>query len=364
MTNHMWGQQQWQPQNWQGEFVLPHDLRGPFVTEFTPQGPYRHRHSQVASVLYYRNGGHSVVTVRGAEHHNKPLMGKPTSVCWVARGQHQVSFQLELPTFGDRARFKAGADVNWEVRDFHLAAEKRVVDVERMLRPPLEARLRGVSRRHSLDSAQQADEAIQAELASGRWSDFGADLGLATQVFIRIDLGRAAADHQAQMVAVEKGSEVQQAIDAAHKARMDANIAAARELISAGETGQYAHLLAQDPSRAHEILAELQQQARDQRQGALDYLTNLINQGMVQRHQIDDQVQALIDYARTVSTGVFPNGLPPAPTSLPAPPIPPVPPLPPAAHTDAPPLPPAAEPEDDVPVGFAKDDPAGPGGRE
>ncbi|MEU8718604.1 hypothetical protein [Streptomyces sp. NPDC048663] len=36
----------------------------------------------------------------------------------------------------------------------------------------------------------------------------------------------------------------------------------------------------------------------------------------MQRHQIDDQVQALIDFSRTVSTGVFPNGLPQAPTAV------------------------------------------------
>ncbi|MGW0829889.1 hypothetical protein [Streptomyces prunicolor] len=361
MSNNMWGQQAWQPQNPQGEFVLPHNIRGPFVTEFTPTGPYRHRSSQVASVLFYRNGGHSVVTVRGAEHHNKPLMGKPTSVCWIARGQHQVSFQLELPTYGDKSRFKAGADVNWEVHNFHLAAEKRVVDVERMLRPPLEARLRGISRRHNLDSAQQADEAIQDELASGRWNDFGAELGLSTQVFIRIDLGQAASDHHANMVAVQSGSEVQKAIDAANNARIEANMEVARGLIAAGEAEQYAHVLAQDPSRAQDILGALQVQAREQRQGALDYLTNLINQGVVQRHQIDDQVQALINFSRTAAHGVFQNGLPPAPTALPVPPtpltppVPPVPLTPPPAVTGTLPVPPAApkpyadEPQDAAP---------------
>ncbi|MER7184985.1 hypothetical protein ABT404_36900 [Streptomyces hyaluromycini] len=345
MTHNQW--QPWPPQD--EEFVLPHDLRGPFVREFAPQAAYRHRNSQVASVLYYKNGGHSIITVRGAEHFNKPLMGKPTSVCWIARGQHQVSFQLALPTLGDRAQFRAGADVNWEVRDFYTAAEKRVVDVERMLRPSLEARLRGLSRRYSLDSAQQVDEAIQDELASGRWGDFGAELGLATQVFVRIDLGQAAADHQAQMVAVEKGGVVQEAIDNVTKARIAANMDDAQKLITAGETVQYAHLLASDPGRAAEILGALQQQARDQRQGALDYLTNLINQGVVQRHQIDDQVQALIDYSRTVSTGVFPHGLPQAPTSLPMPPMPLMPPAPPLLPADAPPPVPPAPPADAIP---------------
>ncbi|MFS8202942.1 hypothetical protein ACLVWQ_30175 [Streptomyces sp. CWNU-52B] len=348
MTHNQWGQPQHQ------EFVLPHDLRGPFVREFASQASYRHRNSQVASVLFYRNGGHSIITVRGAEHFDKPLMGKPTSVCWIARGRYQVSFQMELPTYGDRSTFKVGADVNWEVRDFYLVAEKRVVDVERMLRPPLEARLRGVSRRYGLDSAQQVDEAIQDELASGRWNDFGADLGLATQVYIRIDLGRAAAEHQAQMVAVEKGSKVQEAIDTANKARIAANLDDAQNLIAAGETFQYATLLAQDPSRAHEILGVLQQQAREQRKGALDYLTSLIKQGVVQRHQIDDQVQALIDYSRSAATDVFSAGLPQAPTSLP------IPPMPSALPADAPPIPPA-RPADTAEEGAGAPYDSGPG---
>jgi hypothetical protein len=362
VTHNQWGQP-WPPQD-EG-FVLPYYLRGPFVREFAPQTAYRHRSSQVASVLYYENGGHSVITVRGAEHFNKPLMGKPTSVCWIARGRHQVSFQLELPTSSDLSQFRARAEMTWEVHDIYQAAEKRVVDVERMLRPSLEARLRGLSRRYSLDSAQQVDEAIQDELASGRWGDFGADLGLATQVFVRIDLGQAAADHQAQMVAVEKGSMVQEAIDTANKARIAANIDDARKLISAGETVQYAHMLAADPSRAHDILGVLQQQAREQRQGALDYLTNLINQGVVQRHQIDDQVQALIDYSRSVSTGVFPGGLPQAPTSLPIPPGPsalaadPPPPIPPVPAASVPPTAPD-EPREALRKTGSPDDPDDP----
>ncbi|KPI12467.1 hypothetical protein OK074_2546 [Actinobacteria bacterium OK074] len=361
MSNDAWGRPQWQPQphnQWQGqgEFVLPHDIKGPFVSEFTPQGPYQHRSSQVASVLFYRNGGHSIVTVRGAEHVNKPFMGKPLSVCLIARGQHQVSFRLRLPTSGDRAQFEAGADINWEVRDFYLAAEKRVVDVERMLRPPLEARLRGITRRHNLDSAQQADEAIQDELASGRWDGFGADLGLSTQVYIRIDLGQAAAQHQAQIVEVQHRT----ALDAANQARVSANMDAARNLISAGEAEQYAVLLAQDPGRAQDILGELQKQAREQRQGALDYLTNLINQGVVQRHQIDEQVHALIEYSRSVAGGVFQNGgLPPAPTALPTPPVgPPLASGVPAGAPPMPPVPPARteEIEDAVPTVWVEKD--------
>ncbi|RAG86103.1 hypothetical protein DN069_08280 [Streptacidiphilus pinicola] len=311
-------------------FVLPAHLPGPFVSEFSPQGSYQHRGAQVASVIFYKNGGYTIATVRGKQNVNKPLFGAPTSVCLIARGQHQVSFQLDLPSLGDRATFRAEADVNWEVQDFHLAAEKRVVDVARMLAPSLQARLRAITRRHNLDSAQIADEAIQQELAGGHWADFGAELGLRTEVFVRIDLGQAAAQYQAQLVAVEKGSHVQQAIDAAGVARVEANMDAARSLIAAGEAGQYAHMLASDPSRAAEILGALQSQAREQRQGALDYLSKLISEGVVQRHQIEDQVQLLIDYSRSVAGNAFPNGLPnAAPTALPAPPVPLLPPTPP-----------------------------------
>lgn len=373
----------------QQDVELPRQLQGPFIREFVPHTAYQHRGAQIASVVFYRNGGHSVITVRGAQHHDKPMFGRrPTSVCHIARGRHQVSFEMELPTLGDQANFQCAVDVNWEVQDFHLVAEKRVVDVEKMLRPPLLARLRMITRRHRLDGAQAADEAIQAELADGRWTSFGAEIGLATEVFVRIDLGRAAADHNQHIVQVGYHATVQSAIDQAAAARVKANLPAARQLIEAGEAEHYVHLLAQDPSRAADILGALQLQAKEQRQGALEYLTRLIDQGVVQRHQVEGQVQMLIDYARAVGGKVFEGGLPgglpqpatalaippgtgpgaggpqdggprdgapqggvppvpqdgapPAAPVAKAPPLPPLPPLPPVVPTSPVPTPPAA----------------------
>lgn len=306
--------------HWVQEVELPRELRGPFLKEFVPQGSYRHRGAQIASVVFYRNGGHSVLTVRGAQDHRKPLIGRPSSICHIARGRHQVSFGMALPTRGDQADFACAVDVNWEVADFHLVAEKRVVDVEKMLRPPLLARLRVLTRRHGLDGAQSADEAIQAELAGGSWASFGSEIGLSTEVFVRIDLGRATADFHQSMVRVQYDAGVQSARDQAAAARVQANLPAAKALIEAGEAAQYAHLLAQDPGRAHDILGALQVQAKEQREGALEYLTRLIDQGVVQRHQVEGQVQMLIDYARAMGGKVFEGGLPQPPTALVAPP--------------------------------------------
>lgn len=356
MSNNGWQRQGgWQqPQAAAGPWAkvpqdveLPHQLQGPFLKEFVPQGGYKHHGAQIASVVFYRNGGYSVITVRGAQHHDKPVFGKPTSVCHIARGRHQASFEMQLPTLGDQADFTCAVDVNWEVADFHLVAEKRVVDVEKMLRPPLLARLRSITRRHGLDGAQAADEAIQAELSGGNWSAFGTDIGLITQVFVRIDLGRAASDHNQRMLQVQHTATVQSAADRANAARLQANLTDARRLIEAGEAEQYAVLLAQDPSRAAEVFGALQAEAKEQRQGALEYLTRLIDKGVVQRHQVEGQVQMLIDFARTVSKGVFDNGLPqPAVGLIPPPPPAATPPLPPQTPAvPAAPAAPAAPPE-------------------
>ncbi|MCG3041557.1 hypothetical protein ACLIYM_03210 [Streptomyces fenghuangensis] len=339
--------------------TLPDELRGPFLFEITPDGPYRHIGLQQASVVHYRNGGHSVITVRGARHHNRPRLGRrPVSVCLIAQGRHQTSFEMRLPTRGDEGNFTCAVDIHWEVQDFLLAAEKRVVDVERMLRAPLLARLRTFTRRYGLDGAQQADEAIQAELATGNQTSLGADIGLATTVYVRIDLGRAAADHKQALLDVQHTAIVQSARDQADAARVQSNLAAAQELIAAGEAGQYAHMLAQDPARAQEILHELQGQARQQRQGALEYLTRLIDQGVVQRHQVEGQVQQLIDYARATGRALFDSGLPQPPTALPVPPADPAPgprittawePAAPSADTPPVPLAPGTPPMPPVP---------------
>ncbi|MFI9377221.1 hypothetical protein [Streptomyces parvulus] len=335
------------------DVALPDDLRGPFLREFTQDGPYQHAGLQRAAVVHYRKGGYSVITAQRAEHFDRPRLGRyPASVCLIARGRHQASFEMELPSRGDQGSFTCAVDVHWEVADFVLAAEKRVVDVEKMLRAPLLARLRILTRRYGLDAAQQADEAIQAELMSGTWAAFGEELGLSTVVYVRIDLGLAATDHHKTLLDVRHTAIVRSAQDQADAARVQANLSTARELIAAGEAGQYAHLLAQDPARAEDILRELQSQAREQREGALQYLSRLIDQGVVQRHQVEGQVQRLIDYARMTGGALFDDGLPQPPTALPAPP-PAALPAPPPGGVAAPaapvPLPAQAPPSWDAP---------------
>ncbi|MFB7652128.1 MULTISPECIES: hypothetical protein [unclassified Streptomyces] len=301
--------------------ALPDDLRGPFLDEIFPEGPYKHRGQQRAAVVYYRNGGHSVVTAQGARHVDRPRLSRqPTSVCLIARGKYQASFEMELPSYDNRGDFLCAVDVHWEVADFALAAEKRVRDVEKMLCAPLLARLRVFTRRYGLDAADAADAAIQDELAGGAWESFGAELGLSTMVYVRIDLGQAARDHRKRLLDVEHASGVRSAQDDADAARVRANLSSARELIAAGKTEQYAILLARDPSQAPKILRELQDEVRQEREGALEFLSRLIENDMVQRHQIEGPVvQQLLDFARMNGGGaLFDQGLPQPPVPLPA----------------------------------------------
>ncbi|MFE5599323.1 hypothetical protein ACFQ8O_09045 [Streptomyces coelicoflavus] len=300
------------------EAPLPVDLRGPFLKEIHPDGPYKHRELQRAAVVFYRNGGHSVITAQRVEHVDRPMLGKkPRSVCLIARGRYQASFEMPLRSRGDQGEFQCAVDIHWEVADFVLAAEKQVRDVELMLRAPLLARLRVLTRRYGLEAAQAADEAIQAELAGGAWADFGSELGLSTVVYVRIDLGQAARDHQAALVDVRYTAGQQSAQDQVDAARVEANLSAARRLIAAGETEQYATLLAQDPSQAGEILRELQSQARENRGEALAFLSRLIENDVVQSHQIDRAVvQQLLEYAKVSGGTLFDQGLPQPPAQL------------------------------------------------
>ncbi|MFC9464771.1 hypothetical protein [Streptomyces coelicoflavus] len=302
------------------EAPLPDDLRGPFLKEIHPEGPYKHRELQRAAVVFYRNGGHSVITAQRVEHVDRPMLGKkPRSVCLIARGRYQASFEMPLRSRGDQGEFQCAVDIHWEVADFVLTAEKQVRDVEKMLRAPLLARLRVLTRRYGLEAAQAADEAIQAELAGGAWADFGRELGLSTVVYVRIDLGQAARDHQAALVDVRYTAGRQSAQDQVDAARVEANLSAARRLIAAGETEQYATLLAQDPSQAGEILRELQSQARENRGEALAFLSRLIENDVVQSHQIDRAVvQQLLEYAKVSGGTLFDQGLPQPPAQSPA----------------------------------------------
>ncbi|MGW6389890.1 hypothetical protein ACWFR1_05150 [Streptomyces sp. NPDC055103] len=282
--------------------------RGPLLGEYAP--PYRRRSGRVAAVLLYRNGGHRVVWPDRNEDVNKPLIGSPYTVFEVQLGRNVTEFRLQLPAAGDGVFFEAVARVQWVVTDPHLVVQEQVEDVAELLHDELLDGLRRLSRRFRITEAQRADEAVRDELDAGRLS-LGRDIGLKTRVHVFIDLDDLvkAEVHRRDRISVTmeadaREAEAERRKDAADRARIAERAREIEALFQRGDLAQIAHHMATHPDKQWEMRMQLQ---RERREGQEDYLAvfnRLLDTGVLERHDIGEQMYQVLMYLRTQTGNV------------------------------------------------------------
>ncbi|WP_411109817.1 hypothetical protein [Streptomyces sp. c-19] len=283
--------------------------RGPLIGEYAP--PYRRRSGRVAAVLLYRNGGHRVVWPDRTEDVNKPLLGSPYTVFEVRLGRHVTEFRLQLPAAGDGVFFEAVAKIQWAVTDPHLVVREQVEDVAELLHDELLDGLRRISRRFRITDAQRADEAVRDELSTGRLS-FGRDVGLRTRVLVFIDLDHSVKAEVSRrdlygvtMEADQRVAEAERRRQAAERALVADRARELETLLRRGDLAQIAHHMAMHPDKQWEIRTQLQ---RERREGQEDYLAvfnRLLDTGVLERHDIGEQMYQVLMYLRTQTGGVI-----------------------------------------------------------
>ncbi|MET9801610.1 hypothetical protein [Streptomyces sp. NPDC006368] len=283
--------------------------RGPLLRECPP--PYKRHSGQLAAVLLYRNGGHSVLWPERREDHRKPLIGGPYTVFEVLLGRNVTKFDLSLPASGDGVFFDVAVSVQWEVVDPFLVATQRVWDVAELLRDDLLDGLRAVSRRFGLTEAQGADEAVRDELRDGRLV-LGRDLGLRTRVLVFFDLDKDVKTKvgEADRTLVEMGVDQRRAAAERRKDAYARELVAerARELeglLRQGEITQIAHHMAANPDKQWQIRRELLQEKREGQADFLAVFNRLIDTGVLERHDIDDTMLQVLEHLRESTGGVL-----------------------------------------------------------
>ncbi|MGW8356178.1 hypothetical protein [Streptomyces wedmorensis] len=295
-----------------GSADAPGRPRGPLLREYAP--PYRRRSGRIAAVLLYRNGGHRVVWPDRKEDVNKPLIGSPYTVFEVQLGRNVTEFRLQLPAAGDGVFFEAVARIQWMVTDPHLVVQEQVEDVAELLHDELLDGLRRLSRRFRITDAQRADEAVREALSTGRLS-LGRDIGLRTRVHVFIDLEDSVkAEVQRRdriditMEADAREAEAERRKDAAERAMIADRAREIEALFRRGDLAQIAHHMAVHPDKQWEIRNQLQQ---ERRQGQEDYLavfTQLLDTGVLERHDIGEQMYQVLMYLRS-QTGTIVGGI-------------------------------------------------------
>ncbi|MFC9269142.1 CHAT domain-containing protein [Streptomyces zhihengii] len=218
-------------------------------------------------MLFYRNGGYSVVTAFGTQHVDKRPLARPHTVCEIALGTYVSVLQMELPAAGGTTFFKAEVDITWTVTDPHLAAIQVVTDVAQQLTAPVRRRLSEVSSAYRVTQAEQAGRAITTQCAGGRWAELGTELGLRVQLYVRLRLDDRTIEHKERVR------------DARPSAEMAREHQAARRMLLGEELEQLSHRLAADPEAAKDFLEKIRQEGRQDERERVIQLINLLNQG-------------------------------------------------------------------------------------
>ena len=282
--------------------------RGPMLRETRP--PYQRYSGAVAAVLLYENGGHSVIWPHTREDHRKPWLRAPYTVFEIALGRNVTRFDLELPARGDSEFFRARASVHWKVEEPVEVVRNQVWDVADLLRDELLDRLREVSRRFRLTEAQRADEAVRAELDSGR-SDLGRDLGLSTRVHVFIDLSTRVMEQVREGAVLDHRLELAEKEHALHrrKEQHESQLVLERArsfeaVLQGGDEARIAHFMARDPARALDIEKLFAHERRQGQADWLEFIGKLIDGGQLERHDIGEHMYEVLEHLRDRSSGV------------------------------------------------------------
>ncbi|MGW9400630.1 hypothetical protein [Streptomyces sp. NPDC055642] len=269
-------------------------VRGPLLREYELTGTFHRPGAHVASVLHYRNGGYSIFLPHQATHHNKPILGRPFAVTEVLLGVHSSSFSMLLPAAGGMEFFSVEADVHWEVSDPYAVVQAQLTDVERMLAPELQDRLRTVSHCYPLDQANEAWQAMRNVLAEEN-GVLGRHLGLRTRTYVRVDLDRTQVRERVRRY---------------------------QALLEHGDMQEVAHLMASSPADAASVISLIREERREVREHQTQLMLRLLDQGLL-AHDEASNLRAMIAALtnKDHSTGPFsrPLALPPTRTMPPLP---------------------------------------------
>jgi hypothetical protein len=276
-------------------------LLGPYLRSYQPTGALIPNVDRV-SVAYYRSGRY-VLWPNGWQPGRPPRWTRPFGVVEVALGQHRTDFPMELPASSGAAFFHARVEVRWCAADPELIADAQLRDVSVVLRPELEHRLLGITLQYPIGQADRATRAITDELARHDRPPLGVDVGLTTQVFVRLDLDDLAIQADNDVRSVVHSAQVEERTEEM-KAR---RLARMEKILARGAYAQAAALAAENPGdlrAAIDMLNSNDHATQDQRIGLLTHMMDL---GIIPRRQLNQDAQALLDWLHTRAAPLLPG---------------------------------------------------------
>lgn len=290
------------------------ELAGPFLREYRPDWPYRHRSAQVAAVLFYRSRPPRAVGPEGEEGFLLRWLARPYTAFELQLGWHTVSFKVELPAAENGRSFPTDVRVRWQVSDPCLVARSQVTDVAALLVPELEQRLRDVSRGYSINRAEEVRDAVHEALRDQR---VGSRFGLEVDVFVTISWDKLIQDHGRSLGRVLHQTDLERLNHELRQLRDDNK----RQLIShwaadfqralkSGNHAVMAQMMARNPKDLSEIREMFRKEQREERQDGMELMSRLIEGGLLERWELGDQAMVVVEFLRSSARHVLSESRP------------------------------------------------------
>jgi hypothetical protein len=266
----------------------------------------------VALVLTRTRGADSVVLWPGRPGDRRQLRGlRPRALYEVDLGEHDGRIEDQVPAQGDTFAFHAVVDLRWHIHEPATAvwANLRTTDdVVRAVRPELLHHLRTTTRRFDVTASEAAERSVNERLTA---APVGAGLGITCTAWTRLSVDPGTQRHAAALrdvthqVGLEKAThELRILADSHNRDLVNARIEHYLELLKAGDHSQVALRLAHNPEDLATVIDAAKQEALARDGKALDFLSELVSSGMVERHELDDRIGMAIDWARTTTNSI------------------------------------------------------------
>lgn len=280
----------------------PDPVAGPILPPRNPMFP-RGR-ANVATVEVYEKRDMRVLWPGGrVTGGGRGLLQRPKEIYDVDLGTHRATFSTELPAGGGGAlRFPADIDIQWRVADPILVVRIGVHDVATALEPTLQLLIRRVTAGVSAMSPSVAEERINKILDGEEVARIGAEWGLAIRVFARLHANDHVIEAETEVIKVvgQNKAEDLRSEQIARRAQLFT------QYLQSGDIHQMAALMtANDPSSMKSVVEELLKQRAVSRRETIDFMNRLIGSGLVQKHEITEQIRVVMDWMHQSATAVI-----------------------------------------------------------
>jgi len=217
----------------------------------------------------------------------------------VDMGLHHTRVEIELPSNGDTFAFHAVASIQWRVADPIRVVQDAVRDVRETLSAPLQQRLGDITRRFSARAVANAEEAATAALRS---AEVGFAYGLTTTIFLRLTMNQTSVaqitsldDVNYQIELEQRTQELRELKEQHNEALLKSRVRSYRDFINAGDVNQFALQLAQNPNDVAAVVQLVREERHENRRHATDFVTRLLDSGVIEKWEIDDQARAALE---------------------------------------------------------------------